>query len=485
VLLALAWIVPVLLGFAALGAMVDRNARARAGASACIAAAIPLGIGLCSIVYFAAAFTLGPELWKTTAVEVVVLAAVACLAKRRRRTAPPIPAPDVAARAPWWLRAAVVAGLCGAAASFVTQARDLPFGDADGIAIWGNRAIFLKRAFWDWPLVFSPELVHTDYPLLVPLSLLRAWQYTGDETPLAGVLLALVFGACTLLALGSAVARVRGATTGALATLGLCATPFFAVHAAGQCGDVPVSCYAVLAAASLRLAGERGAILAGAFASLAAWTKNEGAVLAAALLLWVAMRQLRRGGGVAAALRFGARYLLGGLPAIAAIAVFKGWLASPNDLFDNHDAGRVVPMLTSPDRWRAVAAAFAELSVWFRGAGAVAGLGPFLLALLVVAVWRPAPRRFLSVELATAATFSAVVFVVFLLSPYDQRWHLGTALDRLLLQVWPLTLLGAALAAGDVDPSAVDPSAVDPSAVDPAAVEATTARSDRPHQQDG
>lgn len=442
-LLVLALVVPLLLGHAALRVLVDGHARALAGKFVCLASAIPLGIGLTSVLYFAVAFALGPELWKTTLAEMVVLAVLAWHARRRPRDARSVRAAQPIA--PVWLRACVVLGTIGAAASFATQVREFPFGDADGVAIWGNRAIFLVRAFGDWPLVFSPELVHTDYPLLVPLSLMRMWAHTGNETPLAGVILAAAFTACTFAALGGCVTRLRGGALAALATLGLCATPFFAVQGAGQTGDVPLACYVLLAAAWFRLAEPRGAMICGVFACLAAWTKNEGGLVAAAMLFWVVVHHARAQ-GARAALRALALWLAGGVPMLAAIAAFKIGLAPANDLVANHDLANVLPMLTSATRWEAVGRAFADLLIWFRGAGAVAGFGPVMLVGVAWLFWRQRAGRFFSLEVCTALSVAAAEFVVFLLSPYDLRWHLSTALDRLLLQVWPLTLLGVALA---------------------------------------
>lgn len=453
-LLTLPWILPVLLGHAALSAMVDPQTRARAGALVVWASVIPLGLGLTSVVYFAGAVVLGPEVWKTSLVELAVLLLAASIAARARlRAAPALASSRTDAQpSPLWLRAGVVLGLAGAAASFVLQARELPFGDADGVGIWGNRAIFLQRAFGDWNVIFSPEIVHTDYPLLLPLLSMRTWRFTGDETLLAGVTLALAFTACTFAALGGSVARLRGAKLGGLAVLGLCATPFFAVQGAGQTGDVPLACFALLAAAWARLGGARAYVVCGAFAGLAAWTKNEGALVAGALLFWLLASRARAAGLRAAAVGAG-RALAGAAAALAALVAFKIWLAPRNDLVANHDAAKILPMLTSRERWGLVGRAYGDLLLWLRGAGAVTGLGPVMLVAAALLLGRQRGGRFLGVEVAAVLTVLAGEFVVFLLSPYDLRWHLGTALDRLVLQVWPLTLFGVALAVrtGDDD----------------------------------
>jgi hypothetical protein len=44
--------------------------------------------------------------------------------------------------------------------------------------------------------------------------------------------------------------------------------------------------------------------------------------------------------------------------------------------------------------------------------------------------------------LACAASLCAVYYLVLVTTPYDLDWQLVTAMDRLILQLWPLLLLG-------------------------------------------
>lgn len=317
----LAWLVPLVLGWLLLRCLLTAHERARAGVVLLLASAVPLGVGLTSVLAFAAALMFGLSTCVLAASEVSA-GVVLWLVARGRHDGASWTAIPVPARAPWWLRLCVGAGLLGALLSFLAQARAWPLGDADGIAIWGNRAVFLQRAWGNWALVFSPELVHTDYPLLVPVSLLRAFVYAGGEPPLAGVALAFVFAACTYAALGAAMARLRGGAFGGMAVLALCATPFFAVQAAGQTADVPVSCYALLAAVWLRVTDGRALALVGAFLGCAAWTKNEGALLALVFTAVVVVSRTRQRGAWRAL-----RGLLAGMaPALLVLAVFScGW----------------------------------------------------------------------------------------------------------------------------------------------------------------
>src|SRR5262249_40307240 len=89
--------------------------------------------------------------------------------------------------------------------------------------------------------------------------------------------------------------------------------------------------------------------------------------------------------------------------------------------------------------------AFAQKSVTF-GEWWVCPL-LLLLVHLVTARWTSsAPRsQVWSTGALVLAGLLSGYYVVYLLSPYDLDWHLGTSLDRLLFQVWPTTLVLYAL----------------------------------------
>ncbi len=410
-----------------------------------VCTAWPLGLGLASLVTFAVTPFSGSVLWPSLVAELLVLAGLRELAHRRAghdhapRASPPLPeAMPVALRVAVWL------ALAAACAVFVRRTLDDPFGDADGVGIWNNRAVFWLRAAGQWDVIFSPTLAHTDYPLLVPLLQVRAWLWTGGEPGYPAAVHAAIFALCTYGGLAGLVATRRGPTVGALAALALLATPFFAAQAAAQSGDVPLACFVLLAVAWWGLGGRDALLVAGACAALAAWTKNEG-LLALGMLGFVAGGVAWWRGGFRAALSTGGRLLAGGAPAVIAIAVFKAWLAPPNDLIANHSMSNVVPMLTSLERWGAVAVAFAERLVVFRGADALPGFSVLGLVVVVLVLERGRLRAFWNAEATVVLAITLLYFAIFMLSPYDLAWHLGTALDRLLLQVWP-ALLGAIFA---------------------------------------
>ncbi|PYR80037.1 MAG: hypothetical protein DMF87_09860, partial [Acidobacteria bacterium] len=228
----------------------------------------------------------------------------------------PAPAPALARWALW-----VAISLC--AVAFFRSSTGL-HGSWDAWAIWNLRARFLLRAR-DWTQAFTPDLgwSHPDYPLLVPLTVMRLWACLGVETPWIPFLLGGLFAAAALL--------IVVGTTGMLnpparfmAGLLLIGSPWI-WEVPSQTADVPVS---ALYAASFGLAAAGWTskipammMLSGFAASMAAWTKNEGLLFALIVLaVCVVKRERVR------------PWIAGALPGFLILGWFKLTLAPPSDL---------------------------------------------------------------------------------------------------------------------------------------------------------
>lgn len=424
------------LGHVALRLLLSREGNLAVGGLLWISTAWPLGLGLASLTTFAVTPFSGAAFLPPLLVELALLAGLAWLATRRHADSVLV---RTAGSVPLAVRLALGLAFAAAVAVFLRRTLDDPFGDADGIGIWNNRAVFWLRAAGQWDTIFAKDLAHTDYPLLVPLLQVRAWLWTGGEPGYPAAVHGGLFALCTYGALAGGIASRRGRALGAVGALALLATPFFAAHAASQSGDVPLACFLLLSIAWWQLGGTTTLTVVGACTALAAWTKNEGLLALGVLGGGVFLGALRRG-GVRAASEACGRLLLGAAPALVAIALFKLLLAPANDMVANHDWNNLVPMLTSLERWRTVAVAFAEQLVVFAGAGVVPGLSLAGLLAAVLIAERGSPRAFVSREAAVVGTLVLLYLAIFLVSPYDLTWHVGTALDRLLLQVWPALL---------------------------------------------
>ncbi len=326
-----------------------------------------------------------------------------------------------------------------------------PYGGWDGWAIWNMHARFMLRAGSSWPdLLAAPPLnwTHPDYPRLVSASVARGWSWAGTETPAAAALVSVAFATSLVALLVAFVARQRGRTPAFLGGLILLGTPFFVTFSSNEHADLPLAAGMLAAVVLVILAGENAAnrglwLLAGVVTALTAWTKNEGLLFAVVLGTLVCGRAWRSG-APRPAVFFLAGLAFGLLP----VGVFKLLLAPANDLMAA-PLGPRLAQLVDPARHKLILA-----SLW-RDLG---GFGEWrVLPYLAMAVpyfsWR-IRRPFVGFERAIPLLIGLMLagfYGVYLLSPQDLTWHLDTSLVRLLLQLWPLTLLGWSLTVPSVD----------------------------------
>jgi hypothetical protein len=419
------------------------------------ALALPLGLGATSLLAFGWVVLVGAPGSGYAVAEAALLAAAAWAAAAAGARAPAAPG----GRAPWTrgdraLAAAIGVAACAAAAAFVLTSRRVPDGDWDAWAMWNLRARLIARA--DGPgaaLAIPVAHAHLDYPLLLPLTVARLWAFAGAQAKAAPALAALAFTAAAVAIPSLAAALARGRRAGLLVAGVLLATHEVVSQGRAQYADVPLAALVAAAVALVAIAEERRApaalVAAGLAAGCAAWTKNEGLLLAAALAAVLAAR--------AAAGRLPARALAalaaGAAPALLAVAAFKVRSGAESYLTAGRTAGEVLALALDPSRAALILSSLAgELARFGHG---VLALGA-AVALLVGrgdAARRPAwPLALLGVALAGYVA-------VYLVTPHDLAWQLRTSLARLLLQLWPALALAVALRAPDLSEGRAPPPA--------------------------
>ena len=409
-----------------------------------------LGLGVWSSTYAATLFAFGADpavrFLKDAALAAFGLASLVVLA-RKGSTAPPAIVPERARRG---LRIALALTAILSAALFVEHSIRYPDGGWDAWMIWNLRARALARAGAAFNDAFSPELlfwVHQDYPLLLPGTVAQGFLIAGSEPRWIPALVAFVFAGLAVTVLVSSLDALRRRDAGLLGAIALLTTPCFIGFAANQQSDVPVGAFLLATSALLAAAIERGErrlfALAGFCASLAAWTKNEGALHAACLATtlaavpWGPWRERRR-----ALLRFAA----GAVPVILLLAWFKLRVSHVNDLFHTARLGSLLEL----HRWGTLAGALLRRLVFFQS------WALWLIAELVVLVAvlprvpaRPAARV---VGLALAGALAATS-IVYLIQPHELLWFVRASFDRILIQLWPSILLATLLALTPPDPA--------------------------------
>ena len=323
-----------------------------------------------------------------------------------------------------------------------------PFGEWDAIEIWNYRALAFTRG--DLAAGFR-EARHADYPLLVPLLVTHAWTWLG-EAPALSMGVSVAFAVATVGLLYTASARVGGPVVAAAVTIALLAAPLFAYNAGSQRADVPLSMF-MLGAVVCLVVGDRERdprvmALAGVHIGCAAWTKNEGLLFAGVVAVaWLA--SLGRG---SVPVRRALPVLVGALPFAASVAVHKLTSGGASDLAAGQGPA-TWQRLADPERYAQIAAAFGRHAAYYAGVALALGI---LLPRAAPASEAVPERSGPAVALValTSAGMLAGYFATYLITPHDLGWHLWSSIERLFVQLWPLTLFGVALASAPRSPRA-------------------------------
>ncbi len=351
-------------------------------------------------------------------------------------------------KSPYLLRLAVSLAALSAAVRFWYLSRQDPHGQFDAYATWNLHARFLYRGGQYWKNFTYMTGEHFDYPLLIPASVARSWEFIGRETQLIPIVIGLLFTFATIGIVGISISRLRGERQGLLAGLILLGTPFLIAHGASQYADVPLSFFFVATVALLFLHAESPSQthflkLAGMAAAFSAWTKNEGVLFLALLfVLHFVVTTLAKGrkccGSELVAL------LTGAAPVIVVISIYKVCVAALNDIIVAQGPGSTVPKLLDISRYRLVISQFVRGLVSFeRWSPNLTIAMPLLLFFYFLLLGASIKKR------DVAATSIAVLlpvfmmvgyFFVYIVTPLDLGFHLQHSLNRLLLQVWPLAI---------------------------------------------
>lgn len=412
-----------------------------------------LGLGVSAAAFFAWLVGFGPS----KAYFVLELLGLAVLVgfvlRRLRQGAAGLPStgrgePARVAYVSWLLIPGFVLSLLIAILTFAFRSATSPHGGWDAAMIWNLRARFLFRGADHWRDAFSDlqgTWTHADYPLLVPGSVARAWSLIGSDTIVVPILVASLFVLATAVLLLAALSGLRSRGQGMLAGIMLLCSHPLVWQGANQYADVPLAFFILAGLVTLALAdkvreGGAGFIaLAGLSAGLAAWAKNEGLLFLVALFA-AHLAVVGRLRGWRVALRREAIMGLGLAPVLLVIVAFKWGIAPGNDLLASLTLSDLLERLTDPRRYGYVLSAFGRLTLEFGGwiVGALFVLASYLLALgwKVEAEERPA--------IATAALTLILVltgyFFVYVVTPHELAWHVGTSMHRLALHGWPSLL---------------------------------------------
>ncbi len=467
----IALLISLATGYAVLGGLAPNGQKTSSGAVFRLALAGGLGLFVSSLSYLLClSIGIADRFW-VIGFDLAILAGAATLARRRslgRGTSMEVdPRTHVAARrfggTDWLFAFGLVSGLIVNAWGWIIRFADRPLGFWDAFAIWNLKArFFFVESGAHWLRAFSETISwsHTDYPLLLPLSVARLWTYAGEGDQAIPVLLAAFFAVLIGNLLFGAVALARGRTMGFLTVFALLATPSFMGQVVWQLADIPMS-YFLAAALALIVAarrtgeGESGLlVLAGLLAGTAAWTKNEGLLFALAIASGLILADVaqafrpgqqdqtldeqREGRLFYASLRSVSSFSLGLALPLAVLLTMKLCVGGANDLATDLTFDSLARIFVFA-RHEEIFVSFARTLLTLTGLpllGLVMGLG----------VWAMLGRRtrenapLVPALIAILLQLSGYYFV-YLVTERDLAWHLDTSNLRLFVQLWPSALL--------------------------------------------
>jgi hypothetical protein len=414
------------------------------------ALALPLGLGLCSCLYFSWLVASGPPGVGLAIVEGVVAAAcmaVLSLGKSKEASAGASVPIRRTATGPVsgtvLLLTIAIAAAC-ALAGFVVTVLTSPHGQWDAWMTWNLSARFLFGGGSQWERAFSETLRHPDYPLLVPGAVARAWYYAGTDTVAAPALIGFVFTAATVMLGWASLVLLRSRREAHLAALVLLGTTFLILHGASQYADVPVGWYFLAAVVIFFVHDDHKGVpglvaLAGLAAGLGGWTKNEGLMFLLALAvgrcgaMWL-LGDFRR------AAREMAWFAAGAAPALVLTLYFKGHFAPANYLFSpgEHGLDVTVGRLLDVGRYRFLAGAIVRELMAFGESGMAAPIWLLAAYLLCTGAARRRDRdTALWTTMLTGCLMAIGHLLVLLVAPGDMPRLASASLNRLILQLWP------------------------------------------------
>jgi hypothetical protein len=322
-----------------------------------------------------------------------------------------------------------------------------PHGDDDAMSTWNLRARFLFTGGEDWRESLTLLLKRSntpDYPLLLSTNIARLWSYLGDDSTFVPIALAMLFTFAIVGLIGSSIALLRTRSQGYLAALVLLGTSYLIKHGTSQYADVPLAFY-ILATLVLfclydhsKTSSSGALALAGTTAGLASWTKNEGGLFLAVIIIARLLVIVPKDGWRAYAKQM-QTFALGLLPVLAILLYYKTQIAPGTTAVVSQGIASIFDKLQSLSSYVEVLKAVSEKFLRVGHPGAV-----LLLIYLALLGLRPARREktgLVTLFIVLPSLLLGYCFVI-ITTPFNSvRYQLDTSLDRLWLHLWPSTVL--------------------------------------------
>ena len=318
-----------------------------------------------------------------------------------------------------------------------------PWGGWDAWARINLKARFLFAGGDHWTWIFEGiRIYHHDYPLLLQCTIARLWTWNGGITLNIPQILSVLWGIWSFFILYYVIAWLRSPVMAVIAGLAyLTYTPLL-FWSAMQYSDIPLACYMMLACAMMIAVtqfpnhSQNYTFLAGFFAGSAAWCKNEGIVFALLIILWLFFLILRR--FLYNPKRATITFIIGFCIIGSSTVLLKLGFAINSDLVTSQLSH--YELFVDSMRHKIILEYFGLLAQsYWQG-------WPLLILALAFALYQYPYRKATNLgALFCTLSMMVIYYAVFVLTPHDLTWHLNTAMNRLVLHIWPILLISLAV----------------------------------------
>lgn len=324
-------------------------------------------------------------------------------------------------------------------ASFINFSVRRDQGAFDAWMIYNRAARFIYRDTTHWQATLSPELYwgfHPDYPLMISLNVAWAWNILGSENIRAPLMQSGFFLFACIGLLFTGLARTKSIGQASIAAILLMSVSGFVRSGSGQTADVPLIFFLLAGIILLYLATQQNDatslyILAGFMTGLAGWAKNEGLLAGVVTLVVLFLYSLNQ----KKLLPF-LQFIVGFFLPSVIVLYFKIALAPPSDLFVGSLSDNLAKVV-DPQRYFLIFKAILDQILHF-------GDWPFsiILSLLVYGLVfgfkvTEYSRDAIRIIMAIIGLQLLGYIGVYLITPHDLAWHLGTSFSRTIMQVFP------------------------------------------------
>ncbi len=317
-----------------------------------------------------------------------------------------------------------------------------PHGLWDAFNYWNLKAKIINRSPNNWPALFHQmvsEDFHPDYPLLQTGYIAYCWTFLKNESVWVPITISFIFTFCTIGLLSASVSFFTNRIRGLIAGLTLLCTPFYMTMGDSQYADITVGFFYLATVVLLTLARDEPIIklqlliAAGITASLCGWSKNEGLLFIACLIIsQLTLFPVKNTRELMNEIKY---LILGILPVLLIILYYKMRIAPSNDIL-KAQGEKTLTKLTDCSRYATIAKWYISTIASF-GKWMVNPWWFFLFGVLYkgINIKKMFPGMIANYTLLVLMLVG--FFFIYIVTPLNLEFHLSTSLHRLFFQLFP------------------------------------------------